>query len=208
MDHFSNSPELLLNNLLNDNNKLTISREIHVAYKIVDDFCTNYCKIGDKLKDQYRVKALNCMVEHRLIEAANNHSLESFYWNEEPNSIRNCYHLKLKNPNAILTVSQVRDKNGFPRNAKYRTMHRYSYQLKLEGIDDGSGEQLPYIIITHGYKSSTPQFIRVGVPESLPLKAWAYQIDISNVSVNDDVSIIEEKDSVMLRNLEKIVEMG
>lgn len=198
-------PKLLLERLFNTNSRLTISREIHKAYRIVDEFCKSHCILNTKTMDEFRVRAINYLVESRLIKAANDHSLEEFHWEEEPNYQRNCHHLMLKNPNAILTVSQVTQEDEFPRDATFRTRHRYSNQLSLEGFNE-EYEELPYIIITHGYKSDTPKFIRIGIPEPPPLRIWTTQIDLSYIKMEDEAyEIVEPKDIIKFRELENII---
>lgn len=202
----SSSPIILLEELISNNNGAMFANAINNAYEKVDEMCVSLFDIQNKsrLQEEFRVRAINYAVEATLIRAIEKGHLKEFKYKEELNKKKNCNHLKLTHEKAIITISQVETPTAFPRYADFRTEHRYNAQGILFEDMIPVSDSIPYVLITHGYKSETPKFIKIGIPEPLPVEKWAAQIHLPITAINSILPSEDVPDAIILELKENI----
>ena len=80
-------------------------------------------------------------------------------------------YLKIFTKNAVLTISQLADPDAQPRSAVFRQNAAFNNQPFLfPEFAPEISEDLPHLIITHGYQQLN--FIRIGMPHPEDKTAW------------------------------------
>ncbi len=86
----------------------------------------------------------------------------------ESNSKKTAKYLQLHTDSAIITISQVQSLGAIARHAYYRKKMQEANQYRFDFFDENSRgliqNQPHYLLLTHGYGSSTPDFINLGMP--------------------------------------------
>lgn len=109
----------------------------------------------------------NLALDFQLIELAKTGAIP-FKCEEEHNVAKNSHHVVLTNNEAIVTVSQVKRPEEFPRNAVYRgdyAENNAAMSLFEEYEPDRNSEKI-YVLLTHGGIGSTMYFARLGIPQT------------------------------------------
>ena len=90
-----------------------------------------------------------------------------------PNAINNCRHLEFTTNQFIITASQVQHKRSIPRPAIFRN-RLLSDQLSWDFTDGNVdlAEERYYLILTHGYENSFPEFVCLGAPDPAMKGRW------------------------------------
>ncbi|MDO7787875.1 hypothetical protein [Desulforamulus aquiferis] len=97
-----------------------------------------------------------------------------------PNARKNCSHLELITNQCVITISQVVSEYAIPRFAIFRnnlSLNQLSFDF--DNANSYTRDAPYYMLLTHGYKGSVPDFIGLGVPQPM-IKGWLAYINLLN----------------------------
>lgn len=164
---------------------------IRQAKEIVKQLYSEQPLFQSATAENERSKIVNIAVEYefqRRIEEG----LLPFDYNIKYNSAKNHKHLEIITKHTIMTISQVSNKTGIPRSAKFRSNLAYSNQMVMEFLKDTIriNDSKAYILLSHNSKTENVKRVILGLPAP-DTKSWIYSLDLLNeivlASINDEI---------------------
>lgn len=155
--------------------------------------------VADNLTGHLR----NVAVEFEFKRMIDNNQLPLRY-HILPNKRRNHKHIELITSNSVATISHLNNKYKTPRKAVFRTNLSLINQLMFDVLNDSIDivDSPYYILITHGGRGDSLDFVTLGVPEPY-VNGWIYYIDLKSefqqISHPVEEEIVEEETIVELK---------
>ena len=137
-----------------------------------------------------KAKVVNIAIEYEFQRRIDN-GLLPFSYNIKYNSAKNHRHLEIITKNAIMTISQVNNKTGIPRGAKFRANLGFSNQMMFEFMGDEPviKDTKAFILLSHSSNEIDVKRAIIGLPEP-NIKSWIYNINLLDemqlISINDE----------------------
>lgn len=191
-------PNSELVKVLNKPQLVIAKNTVNIAYEQVELFFKT--KVPDWIIKNPRWKKVipefkNIATEYFLMSACDKGLLPlSYCICENSGNTGDYVQFKFNKNNCILTVNQVRSKQRSSRNALFREEMReqFNSSFNLSFKDEFHSDNMLeyYVELCHGYQSSKPHFVTLGIPDNN--NGWMSYIDIKSPFLS--VSKGEEKD--------------
>lgn len=177
------------------------------AYKMYNTLATNYPFFDWRVGRDYLSFLKPLIVEFKIKDAIDKGDLNMDY-RIASNAIDNCRHIELLTNQCVVTISQVSHSKAQPRPAVFRKNLCLSKQIALDFGPEYrlyDEDDLYYILLTHGYQSTSPQFVCVGFPEAYN-KGWIARHNLLELPQLVEIAQEEKIEEGELINLKKYVE--
>ncbi|MNC16185.1 hypothetical protein D3C75_640340 [compost metagenome] len=206
-------PSDVINGLIPFQIRAIISQTIVDAYKWIDLILNNTLAFKSKRsKHIFIPEAKNLAVEFFMIQATKSGKLPFEYRYAFNSNLTHSY-LELYNDNILIHLNQVNSKNKCAKKAYCRDRHIKPVDSYINIGPDSEAflsekEQELYFQVNHGYQSSSPNFITLGIPNKLGKFSTAIQLldEFAVIEGHYPKSKIEIVSELSFREFEEFVE--
>ncbi|GEM01927.1 hypothetical protein SAMN05421839_1184 [Halolactibacillus halophilus] len=179
-------PRTLINGYIDFSTRKKLGQLVTDAYKWSSLLQENTLQLKTiRGKKRLLPEIKNVSIEFFLIQAMKNNELPFKY--RFANNVRGSHpYLELYNDDTIIHVNQVSRKNMCARKAICRDVLFKPIQsyIEFEELDEISYHEKRYFQLNHGYQTSTPEFVTLGIPNN------SYKFDAS-IPILEEYTAIE-----------------